>query len=142
MVARRSNRDSRLVGHTPRRHAAPSHLGRQYQKDLAGHAANSPLPTSYLTEAKERSRCMSRISLTVNGRQVCVNVDPETPLLFVLNDELGLKGPHFGCGMAQCGACTVIMSGQVVRSCVMPVGKVSGRELTTLEGLGTPQHPH
>ncbi len=85
---------------------------------------------------------MSQISLTVNGRQVSANVDPETPLLFVLNDELGLKGPHFGCGMAQCGACTVIMSGQVVRSCVMPVGKVSGRELTTLEGLGTPQHPH
>jgi len=85
---------------------------------------------------------MSHISLTVNGRQFSVNVDPETPLLFVLNDELGLKGPHFGCGMAQCGACTVIMSGQVVRSCVMPVGKVSGRELTTLEGLGTPQHPH
>ena len=84
---------------------------------------------------------MSEISLKVNGRQFLVNVDPETPLLFVLNDELGLRGPRFGCGMAQCGACTVIMRGQVVRSCVMPVRAVQD-EVTTLEGLGTPEQPH
>jgi nicotinate dehydrogenase subunit A len=71
-----------------------------------------------------------------------LNVDPETPLLFVLNDELGLRGPRFGCGMAQCGACTVIMRGQVVRSCVMPVSAVGRDEVTTLEGLGTPEQPH
>jgi nicotinate dehydrogenase subunit A len=71
-----------------------------------------------------------------------LNVDPETPLLFVLNDELGLRGPRFGCGMAQCGACTVIMRGQVVRSCVMPVSAVGQDEVTTLEGLGTLEQPH
>ncbi|HEX4750876.1 MAG TPA: (2Fe-2S)-binding protein [Bryobacteraceae bacterium] len=85
---------------------------------------------------------MNEITLKVNGRQHTVNVDPDTPLLFVLNDELGLKGPRFGCGMAQCGACTVIMRGQVVRSCVKPVSFVGADEITTLEGLGSPEHPH
>jgi nicotinate dehydrogenase subunit A len=81
-------------------------------------------------------------ALTVNGRQYAVDVDPETPLLFVLNDELGLRGPRFGCGMAQCGACTVILRGEVVRSCVMPLRSVRGDEVTTLEGLGTAEKPH
>ncbi len=85
---------------------------------------------------------MSEISLKVNGKQHIVAVDPETPLLFVLNDDLGLRGPRFGCGMAQCGACTVIIRGQVVRSCVMPVRAVGKDEVTTLEGLGTPEKPH
>lgn len=85
---------------------------------------------------------MKRISLKVNGREHALAVDPETPLLFVLSDELGLKGPKFGCGMAQCGTCTVILQGQVVRSCVMPVKAVGAREVTTLEGLGTPDNPH
>ena len=83
-----------------------------------------------------------KIALNVNGQQRLVEVDPETPLLFVLSDELELRGPRFGCGMAQCGACTVIMGGQVVRSCVMPVGAVGQGEITTLEGLGTPEQPH
>jgi nicotinate dehydrogenase subunit A len=83
-----------------------------------------------------------KITLHVNGQQHVVEVDPETPLLFVLNDELGLRGPRFGCGMAQCGACTVIMDGQVVRSCVKPVSAVGPGEVTTLEGLGTPEKPH
>lgn len=85
---------------------------------------------------------MKEITLKVNGRQHLLTVDPETPLLFVLSDELRLRGPRFGCGMAQCGACTVIMRGQVVRSCVMPVSAVGEHEITTLEGLGTPEHPH
>ncbi|HTU46158.1 MAG TPA: (2Fe-2S)-binding protein [Bryobacteraceae bacterium] len=85
---------------------------------------------------------MKQITLRVNGRQHSVTVDPATPLLFVLNDELGLRGPRFGCGMAQCGACTVIIDGQVVRSCVKPVSAVGDREITTLEGLGTPEQPH
>ena len=85
---------------------------------------------------------MSQISLRVNGRQHSVDVDPTTPLLFVLADELGLRGPKFGCGMAQCGSCTVILRGQAVRSCVMPVGAVGKDEVTTLEGLGTPENPH
>jgi nicotinate dehydrogenase subunit A len=93
-------------------------------------------------EAKEQPHPMKKITLNVNGQQHLVAVDPEMPLLFVLNDELGLRGPRFGCGMAQCGACTVIMRGQVVRSCVMPVSLVGQDEVTTLEGLGTPEKPH
>lgn len=85
---------------------------------------------------------MPQITLKVNGRQRIVNTDPDTPLLYVLNDDLGLRGPRFGCGMAQCGSCTVIMRGQVVRSCVMPVKAVGQSEITTLEGLGTPDKPH
>ena len=83
-----------------------------------------------------------KVTLNVNGRQHLVEVDPETPLLFVLNDEPGLRGPRFGCGMAQCGACTVIMRGQIVRSCVKPVSAVGRDEVTTLEGLGTPEQLH
>jgi len=93
-------------------------------------------------EAKEQAPPMNKITLNVNGQQHVVAVDPETPLLFVLNDELGLRGPRFGCGMAQCGACTVIMRRQVVRSCVMPISAVGQEEITTLEGLGTPEKPH
>lgn len=85
---------------------------------------------------------MKKITLKVNSNQHTVEVDPNTPLLFVLNDELGLRGPRFGCGMAQCGACTVILRGQVVRSCVMQVSAVGQDEVTTLEGLGTPEKPH
>jgi nicotinate dehydrogenase subunit A len=85
---------------------------------------------------------MSRITLKVNGHEHTVTIDPETPLLFVLNDELGLRGPRFGCGLAQCGACTVIVDRKAVRSCVMPVSAVGRREITTLEGLGTPEKPH
>ena len=82
------------------------------------------------------------MSLKVNGRSHTLKLDPATPLLFVLADELELRGPKFGCGMAQCGACTVILRGQVVRSCVMPVSAVGPDEVTTLEGLGTPEKPH
>lgn len=83
-----------------------------------------------------------KITLNVNGQQHVAEVDPETPLLFVLNDELGLRGPRFGCGMAQCGACTVIVRGQAVRSCVVPIRTVGKDEVTTLEGLGTAEKPH
>jgi nicotinate dehydrogenase subunit A len=85
---------------------------------------------------------MSGMSLKVNGQIHTVDVDPETPLLYVLSDELHLRGPKFGCGLAQCGACTVIIQGEAVRSCVMPVSAVRQREVTTLEGLGTPEKPH
>jgi nicotinate dehydrogenase subunit A len=83
-----------------------------------------------------------KIRLKVNGWEHEVEVDPQTPLLFVLNDELGLHGPRFGCGMAQCGACTVILGGRAIRSCVMPVSAVGQAGVTTLEGLGTPEKPH
>src|SRR5689334_14911282 len=85
---------------------------------------------------------MSQMTLQVNGRAHTVDVDPATPLLFVLSDDLALKGPKFGCGLGQCGACTVIVRGRAVRSCVTPVGTVAGADVTTLEGLGTPDKPH
>jgi nicotinate dehydrogenase subunit A len=85
---------------------------------------------------------MSTIALSVNGRQHTLEVDPATPLLFVLSDDLALRGPKFGCGLGQCGACTVLVRGEAIRSCVTPVEKVSGAEITTLEGLGTVDRPH
>jgi aerobic-type carbon monoxide dehydrogenase small subunit (CoxS/CutS family) len=85
---------------------------------------------------------MSTVDLKVNGRSHTVDVDPATPLLYVLSDDLALRGPKFGCGVGQCGACTVIIRGRAVRSCVTPVGSVSGAEITTLEGLGTIDRPH
>jgi nicotinate dehydrogenase subunit A len=71
-----------------------------------------------------------------------VDVDPATPLLYVLSDDLALNGPKFGCGLGQCGACTVIMNGQAVRSCITPVSAVAANEITTLEGIGTADRPH
>jgi nicotinate dehydrogenase subunit A len=85
---------------------------------------------------------MASVSLNINGHVHTLDVDPETPLLYVLSDDLQLRGPKFGCGLGQCGACTVLIGGQAVRSCVMPVGAVKQQEITTLEGLGTPQKPH
>ena len=83
------------------------------------------------------------IALVVNGKSVKVSVDdPEMPLLYALRDDLGLHGPRFGCGLGQCGACTVHVDGKAVRSCVTPIGTVAGRKITTLEGLGTPARPH
>jgi nicotinate dehydrogenase subunit A len=85
---------------------------------------------------------MSVLSLKVNGKAHSLDVDPTTPLLYVLSDDLGLRGPKFGCGLGQCGACTVLVKGQAVRSCITAVESVVGVEITTLEGLGTPDKPH
>jgi aerobic-type carbon monoxide dehydrogenase small subunit (CoxS/CutS family) len=78
---------------------------------------------------------MSNITLTVNGKRQVVDVDPTTPLLYVLRNDLGLQGPRFGCGLGQCGACTVLIKGDAVRSCIRQVSSVQGSEITTLEGL-------
>jgi nicotinate dehydrogenase subunit A len=85
---------------------------------------------------------MARISLRVNGKSQVVDTDPSTPLLYVLRDDLELNGPRFGCGLSQCGACTVIMDDKAVRSCSLPVSAVGNRKITTLEGLGSVAHPH
>ncbi|MCE6961762.1 (2Fe-2S)-binding protein [Cereibacter sphaeroides] len=75
------------------------------------------------------------ISLGINGREMTLDVDPETPLLWVLRDELRLTGTKFGCGVAQCGACTVMLDGMPRRSCVTPIGSVAGAQVTTIEGM-------
>lgn len=85
---------------------------------------------------------MTAFTLTVNGEARTVDVDPATPLLYVLADELQLNGPKFGCGLGQCGACTAIVGSRAVRTCRMPVSNVGTEAVTTLEGLGTPDHPH
>jgi nicotinate dehydrogenase subunit A len=85
---------------------------------------------------------MARVSLRVNGKAHALEVDPQCPLLYVLRDNMGLNNPRFGCGLGQCGACTVLVNQVPVRSCVLPVARAAGKEIVTLEGLGTPGHPH
>jgi nicotinate dehydrogenase subunit A len=82
------------------------------------------------------------ITLVVNGKSHILDVEPDMPLLYALRDDLGLHGPKFGCGLAQCGACTVLVDGVATRSCVLPVSQVGARTVTTLEGLGTSLSPH
>ena len=85
---------------------------------------------------------MPPISLRINGSTQTIDTGPDTPLLYVLSDELHLKGPKFGCGLGQCGSCTVLLDGRAVRSCITPVRAVGGAEIVTLEGLGTLEKPH
>ena len=82
------------------------------------------------------------MQISVNGETHQVDVTPDMPLLWVLRDELGITGPKYGCGVAQCGACTVHVDGEAVRSCQMPVGDLEGAQVTTIEGLGTPETLH
>jgi nicotinate dehydrogenase subunit A len=82
------------------------------------------------------------IEFTLNGNKVSVDVDAQTPLLDVLRNDLGLNGPKFGCGLAQCGSCAVIVDGSSTRSCVMPVATIAGKSIVTLEGLGNASNPH
>jgi len=82
------------------------------------------------------------ISLNVNGSRRSVPAEPDTPLLYVLRNDIELNGAKFGCGLAQCGACTVLIGGRPVRSCVMPIGSIGEAEVTTIEGLGTVENPH
>ena len=84
-----------------------------------------------------------KLALNVNGKPASIVADdPEMPLLYALRDDLGLHGPLFGCGLGQCGSCTVLVDGKAVRSCSMPVSSAVGRKVVTLEGLGTPAKPH
>lgn len=85
---------------------------------------------------------MSAIPLKVNGTMHTLDLDPSTPLLYALSDDLGLRGPKFGCGLGECGACTVIINGQATRSCITPVSSVKEADVTTLEGIGTIEKPH
>jgi nicotinate dehydrogenase subunit A len=82
------------------------------------------------------------ITLSINGRDRTVSVEPDSMLLYALRDNLGLHGPRFGCGLGECGACTVVMDGNAIRSCITPVSTVGSGKITTLEGLGTIDKPH
>ena len=83
-----------------------------------------------------------KITLDVNGKTHVIDTDPEMPLLYALRNDIGLNNPHFGCGLAQCGACTVHLDGQPVRSCITPVSMAAGAKVVTLAGIGTPEKPH
>jgi aerobic-type carbon monoxide dehydrogenase small subunit (CoxS/CutS family) len=85
---------------------------------------------------------MATFKFALDGKAVSVNAEPEMPLLYALRNDLGLNNPHFGCGLAQCGACTVHLDGEPVRSCVMPLSAAAGKRVTTIKGLGTPDKPH
>lgn len=83
-----------------------------------------------------------KFTLNINGKKRVVDAAPDTPLLYALRNDLELNGPKFGCGMAQCGACTVHVNGEAARSCVLPISSMAGLQITTIEGLGTVEHPH
>ena len=85
---------------------------------------------------------MNHISLKINGQSHAIDVEPDCPLLYVLRDNLALNNPRFGCGLGQCGACTVLVDNRAVRSCMLPVSAVAGKEVVTLEGLGAEASPH
>jgi nicotinate dehydrogenase subunit A len=91
---------------------------------------------------RELNAMSQRFTITVNGKSHTINADPDMPLLYALRDELGLNNPHFGCGLAQCGACTVHLDGQPTRSCITAMSAVGDAKITTLAGLGTPEKPH
>ncbi len=103
---------------------------------LLGHQRTYRIPLNFYGEH------MAKTEFIVDGKRVSVDGDPQMPLLYVLRDDLKLKNPKFGCGLAQCGACTVHLNGEPVRSCVLPVSAVKGKQVTTLSGLGTPDKPH
>ncbi len=83
-----------------------------------------------------------RIELTVNGTKHTIEAEPEMPLLYALRDDLGMTNPRFGCGLAQCGACTVLIDGEPTRSCTTPVNSLAGKSITTLAGIGNADKPH
>jgi aerobic-type carbon monoxide dehydrogenase small subunit (CoxS/CutS family) len=85
---------------------------------------------------------MALVRFTLDGKPVSLDADPQMPLLYALRDELKLNNPRFGCGLAQCGACTVHLDGEPLRSCVAPLSAIEGKAITTLRGLGTPERPH
>jgi nicotinate dehydrogenase subunit A len=85
---------------------------------------------------------VNHISLKINGQSHAIDVEPDCPLLYVLRDNLALNNPRFGCGLGQCGACTVLVDNRAVRSCMLPVSAVAGKEIVTLEGLGAEGEPH
>jgi nicotinate dehydrogenase subunit A len=85
---------------------------------------------------------MAAVKFILDGTAVSVDAEPQMPLLYALRNELGLNNPRFGCGLAQCGACTVHLDGEPLRSCVAPLSSAEGKTVTTIRGLGTPEHPH
>jgi nicotinate dehydrogenase subunit A len=122
----------------PVRHILPLRLENESDAEIS----EERRVISFHTTRRERELAMARISLKVNGTPSVVDTDPATPLLYVLRDDLGLNGPKFGCGLSQCGACTVLMDGNTARSCTIPVSAARNRSITTLEGLGSVAHPH
>src|SRR5476649_44974 len=102
----------------------------------------APMSRAWLATIHPEEDSMAKVSFILDGKGVTVDADPSMPLLYALRDDLKMKNPHFGCGLAQCGACTVHLDGEAVRSCVTPMSAVGARKVVTLAGLGTPEKPH
>jgi nicotinate dehydrogenase subunit A len=112
--------------------------GQATSSGLAGHAAAA----HYSSKDPKEDDVAKRIELNINGRMQAVEAEPDMPLLYALRDDLGMRDPRFGCGLGQCGACTVLLDGEAVRSCTLAVDAVGTRKVTTLTGIGTPEKPH
>src|SRR5262249_34680501 len=128
-------------GSNPRFHGKRVGLSLERYQSSAGQAAKAPFPSTN-ERHKGRHAPMARFNLDVNGKVHAIDADPDMPLLYALRNDIGLNNPHFGCGLAQCGACTVHLNGQPIRSCVTPVSAVGNSKVVTLAGLGTPEKPH
>jgi nicotinate dehydrogenase subunit A len=120
--------------------------GERWEGELAAPVLDMPGAEEYIDvpfPPGRRNDMATKLVLRVNGRSHAVRIDdPQMPLLYALRNNLGLQGPHYGCGLAQCGACTVHVDGKPVRSCRYPVSQASGKNILTLEGLGTARKPH
>jgi nicotinate dehydrogenase subunit A len=123
--------------------ATASHAGAGLDKTKIGIGAGAAVAVvgAAAAAAAKAGLFQSALHITVNGKDHQVQADPSTPLLYVLRNEVGLRGARFGCGLAECGACTVQLDGKAVRSCVTRVSQASGKAITTLEGLGTESSP-
>src|SRR3954451_18196414 len=110
-------------------------------RDSAG-LCKEQMSTSETSTTPGRHAPMATIKLDVNGKSHRIDADPDMPLLYALRNDLGLNNPHFGCGLAQCGACTVHLQGQPIRSCITPVSAVGDGKVVTMAGLATPEKPH
>jgi nicotinate dehydrogenase subunit A len=118
-----------------------------HRDGLAGHAGAAHYPAKFTARrangpVPKEDDVAKRIELNVNGRMQTLEAEPDMPLLYALRGELGMSDPRFGCGLGQCGACTVLLDGEAVRSCMLAVDSIGTRKITTLTGIGTPEKPH
>jgi nicotinate dehydrogenase subunit A len=123
----------------------PAPPGLVFRPDTQGSRIGAGLATKRAVQRhpqEDTALMAQKFTLNVNGSDHTVEVDPDMPLLYALRNDIGLNNPHFGCGLAQCGACTVHLDGQAIRSCVTPVSAVGTGKVVTLAGLGTPEKPH
>jgi nicotinate dehydrogenase subunit A len=145
MTLRCRPRRWRAQDFAPYSRSNPAPPGLVFAPDTQGSRIGAGLATKRAVQRhpqEDTALMAQKFTLNVNGSDHTVEVDPDMPLLYALRNDIGLNNPHFGCGLAQCGACTVHLDGQAIRSCVTPVSAVGTGKVVTLAGLGTPEKPH